>query len=94
MELLAEQFKDPESGMKHWLEEVAERWSLGEQLRTEDLHPLVAYCRMSSDLDDPDAFQQAILAEPQDVAVVFSARLHDDTTVVRTSMPVRVGVTR
>ncbi|MEU6718244.1 hypothetical protein ABZ897_42825 [Nonomuraea sp. NPDC046802] len=44
-------------------------------------------------MDDPHAFQRAILSELQEVTIVFSARLHHDTTVVRTGIPVRIRVT-
>ncbi|MFI7643383.1 hypothetical protein [Nonomuraea sp. NPDC049400] len=44
-------------------------------------HPLVASLFVSLDVADPDMFKAGVLHGPLHATVVFTTRLHDDTTV-------------
>ncbi|MFG1977056.1 hypothetical protein ACGFJC_47655 [Nonomuraea fuscirosea] len=93
-QLLAVALTDPHQDVQEWLERKADEWQTGHPLlqhhggdRTPDGkpapggHPLVASLFLSLDAPDPDAFLRDVLHSMQDITVVFTATLYDDTTV-------------
>lgn len=94
-ELLAEALNVPQKAVLEWLERAADHWERGlweRGISQPARHPLVASLFVSLDVPDVDAFQTGVLYGPQNATVVFTATLHDDTTV-ETRRQVRMQVT-
>ncbi|MGW0486223.1 hypothetical protein [Nonomuraea sp. NPDC003214] len=78
-ELVSELLTTPERSVRAWLDQAADQWEKGGP--TPSAHPLVASLFLSLDVPRRYEFERGVLEEPQDVTVVFTATLDDETRV-------------